>query len=90
VFACNDMMALGAVEAIRAANKTGSIRVVGFDAVEDARKAIRDGTMLGSVAQFPDEMGRLAVENAVHAVKGEPFEADAKVRIELITRENVK
>jgi ribose transport system substrate-binding protein len=90
LFACNDMMALGAVEAIRAANKTGSIRVVGFDAVEDARKAIRDGTMLGSVAQFPDEMGRLAVENAVHAIKGEPFEADAKVRIELITRENVK
>jgi ribose transport system substrate-binding protein len=90
LFACNDMMALGAVEAIRAANKTGSIRVVGFDAVEDARKAIRDGTILGSVAQFPDEMGRLAVENAVHAIRNEPFEADAKVRIELITKENVK
>ena len=90
LFACNDMMALGAIEAIRAAGKTGSIRVVGFDAVEDARKAIKDGTMLGSVAQFPDEMGRLAVENAVHAIKGEPVEADAKVRIELITKENVK
>jgi ribose transport system substrate-binding protein len=90
LFACNDMMALGAVEAIRAAGKTGSIRVVGFDAVEDARKAIKDGAMLGSVAQFPDDMGRLAVENAVHALKGEPVEADAKVRIELITKENVK
>ena len=90
LFACNDMMALGAVEAIRAAGKTGSIRVVGFDAVEDARKAIQEGTMLASVAQFPDEMGRLAVENAVHAIKGEPITADAKVRIELITKENVK
>jgi ribose transport system substrate-binding protein len=90
VFACNDMMALGAVEAIRAAGKTGSIRVIGFDAVEDARKAIGDGTMLASVAQFPDEMGRRAVENAVHAIRGEPVEADAKVRIELITKENVK
>jgi ribose transport system substrate-binding protein len=90
LFACNDMMALGAVEAIRVAGKTGSIRVVGFDAVEDARKAIKDGTMLGSVAQFPDEMGRLAVENAVHALKGEPVEADAKVRIELITKDNVQ
>lgn len=90
LFACNDMMALGATEAIRAAGKTGSIRVVGFDAVDDARKAIQDGTMLASVAQFPDEMGRLAVENAVHAVKGEPLTADAKVRIELITKENVK
>jgi ribose transport system substrate-binding protein len=90
LFACNDMMALGAVEAIRAAGKTGSIRVIGFDAVEDARKAIGDGTMLASVAQFPDEMGRRAVENAVHAIRGEPVEADAKVRIELITKENVK
>jgi ribose transport system substrate-binding protein len=90
LFACNDMMALGAAEAIRAAGKSGSIRIVGFDAVEDARKAIREGTMAGSVAQFPDEMGRIAVENAVHAIKGEPVTPDAKVRIELITRENVQ
>ena len=90
VFACNDMMALGAVEAIRAAGKTGSIRVVGFDAVDDARKAIQDGTMVASVAQFPDEMGRIAVENAVHAIRGEPIPPDAKVRIELITKENLK
>jgi len=87
VFACNDMMALGAVEAIRAAGRTGSIRVVGFDAVEDARKAIQDGTMVASVAQFPDEMGRVAVEHAVRAVRGEPVPADAKVRIELVTKQ---
>jgi ribose transport system substrate-binding protein len=90
LFACNDMMALGATEAIRAAGKAGSIRIVGFDAVDDARKAIREGTMVGSVAQFPDEMGRIAVENAVHAIKGEAVVPETKVRIELITRENVK
>jgi ribose transport system substrate-binding protein len=90
LFACNDMMALGAAEAIRAAGRAGSIRVVGFDAVEDARKAIQDGVMVGSVAQFPDEMGRMAVENALHAIKGEAVAPDAKVRIELITKENVK
>lgn len=86
VFACNDMMALGAVEAIRAAGKTGKIRVVGFDAVDDARKAINDGTMLASVAQFPDEMGRVAIENAVKALRGESVEPDVKVRIELVTK----
>lgn len=84
VFACNDMMALGAVEAIRAAGKTGKIRVIGFDAVEDARKAIADGTMIGSIAQFPDEMGRVAVETAAHVLRGEPVEKDVKVRIELV------
>jgi ribose transport system substrate-binding protein len=90
LFACNDMMALGAAEAIRASGRAGSIRIVGFDAVEDARRAIRDGVMAGSVAQFPDEMGRIAVENALHAIRGEAVPQEAKVRIELITRENVK
>jgi len=86
VFACNDMMALGAIEAIRAAGKTGAIRVIGFDAVDDARKAIQDGTMLASVAQFPGEMGRVAVENAVKTLRGEPVQPDVKVRIELVTK----
>jgi ribose transport system substrate-binding protein len=86
VFACNDMMALGAVEAIRAAGKTGTIKVVGFDAVEDARKAINEGTMLASVAQFPEDMGRAAIENAVKALRGEAVQPDVKVRIELVTK----
>ena len=61
LFACNDMMALGALEAIQAAGRTGKLRVIGFDAVDDARKAMTAGTMVASVAQFPAEMGRLAV-----------------------------
>ncbi|MGH9347528.1 MAG: sugar ABC transporter substrate-binding protein [Vicinamibacterales bacterium] len=87
VFACNDMMALGAIEAIATAGKTGQIRVLGFDAVEDARKAIAAGTMAATVAQFPDEMGRVAVESAVKAMRGEPVPAETSVRIGLVTRE---
>jgi ribose transport system substrate-binding protein len=86
LFACSDMMALGAVEAIAAAGKTGKIRVIGFDAVGDARQAIAAGTMLGSVAQFPSEMGRLAVEDALKLIRGEKPEAEQKVRIELVTK----
>ncbi len=86
VFACNDMMALGAIEAIAAAGKTGKIRVIGFDAVDDARKAIEAGTMAASVAQFPGEMGRMAVESAARVLKGETIEAEQRVRIELIKK----
>ena len=89
VFACNDMMALGAVEAIRAAGKTGKIRVVGFDAVEDARKAIAAGAMDGSVAQFPSEMGRIAVESAVKLIRHEAVPAEQATRLEMITKANV-
>jgi ribose transport system substrate-binding protein len=86
VFACNDMMALGAVEAIASAGRTGQIRVIGFDAVDDARKAIEAGTMDASIAQFPSEMGRLAVETAVRLVRGEKVPTDQRTKIGLVRR----
>ena len=89
VFACNDMMALGAVEAIAAAGRTGKVTVIGFDAVEDARKAIASGAMVASVAQFPSEMGRIAVESAAKLLRGEKPPADQRVRIELVTKDNL-
>jgi ribose transport system substrate-binding protein len=90
VFACSDLMALGAIEAIAAAGKTGKVRVIGFDALDDAKKAIAAGTMAASVAQFPSEMGRVAVESAVRVIRGETLPADITVKLELVTRDNVK
>ncbi|MDT5271884.1 MAG: ribose transport system substrate-binding protein [Acidobacteriota bacterium] len=88
VFACSDLMALGAVEAIAAAKKTGQITVVGFDATSEARDAILKGTVDASVAQSPAQMGALAVENAVKLLKGEQVNAEFVVPIKLITKEN--
>ena len=88
VFACSDLMALGAVEAIAAAKKTGQIAVVGFDASDEARKAVLNGTMDATVAQSPATMGAMAVENAYHLIKGEPVKEEYVVPIKLITKEN--
>ena len=88
VFACSDLMALGAVEAIAAAKKTGQITVVGFDASDEARKAVLSGTMDATVAQSPATMGAMAVENAYHLIKGEPVKEEFVVPIKLITKEN--
>ena len=88
VFACSDLMALGAVEAIAAAKKTGQIAVVGFDATSEARDAILKGSMDASVAQSPAQMGALAVENAVKLLKGEQVNPEFVVPIKLITKEN--
>jgi ribose transport system substrate-binding protein len=90
VFACSDLMALGAIEAIRSAGKTGSIKVIGFDALDDAKKAIAAGTMEASVAQFPSEMGKAAVESAVKVIRGETLPADINVKLALVTKDNVK
>ena len=89
LFACNDMMALGAIEAIKAAAKTSKIIVVGFDAVDDAKEAIRNGEMEGSVAQHPYEMGKIAIEKAYALINGESVEKYIPVKIELITKGNL-
>ena len=60
VFAHNDEMALGAVEAVAASGK--DIKIVGFDATDDAQKAVKDGKMAATVAQKPDKMGETAIE----------------------------
>lgn len=86
VFAASDLMALGAIEAIAAAGKSGRIRVVGFDALDDAKKAIEAGTMAATVAQFPYEMGKVAVESAVKILAGEKLPADIMVKLEMVTK----
>ena len=86
LFAASDLMALGAVEAIAVANRTGKIRVIGFDALDDARKAIEAGKMAASVAQSPYDMGRIAVESADKLIRGETVPADQKVPIVLVTK----
>ena len=84
IFAANDLMALGAIEAIAAAGKTGRITVVGFDALDEARAAVTKGTMAGTVAQDPAQMGRVSIEWAARVLKGETPPADIGVPIQII------
>lgn len=85
VFAHNDEMALGAVEAIGGKD----IIVAGFDATDDAIAAVKDGTMACTVAQKPDLMGATAVETAQSLMNGETVEKSMPVEVKLITKDNV-
>ena len=88
LFACSDLMALGAIEAIAAAGKTGKITVVGFDALPEAREAVQKGMMEATIAQSPMEMGAIAVESACRLLKHEAIAQNVSVNIQLVTREN--
>lgn len=83
VFAHNDEMALGAVQALNSAG-LNDVKVIGFDATDDAVKAVEDGTMAATVAQKPTEIGKLGVEAAVNHLKGETVEENIPVDLELI------
>ena len=86
VFAANDEMALGAVEAIYGAGK--NILVMGFDATDDAIAAIQEGRMAGTIAQQPALIGSTAVDNAVKLIGGEGIAPAIPVEVTLITAEN--
>ena len=64
--------------------------VVGFDAIPDALDNIRTGRLLGSVAQFPSEMGRLGVAYAVALLRdGVQPPPEVLTKVELIDRDNL-
>jgi ribose transport system substrate-binding protein len=88
LFGCSDLMALGAMEAIAAAGKTGKIVVVGFDAFSEARDAVNKGTMDATIAQSSYDMGKTAVENAWKLLKGEKIQEDISLKVDLVAKEN--
>ena len=85
VFAHNDEMILGAIQAAEAAGRTGIV-FVGFDAVDDAVQAVKDGKLAATVAQQPDLIGQLAVETALPHLAGTKVEAAIPVALSLVTK----
>ncbi|MEI0579922.1 D-ribose ABC transporter substrate-binding protein [Brachyspira pilosicoli] len=82
VFAHNDEMALGALEAVKAIGK--DIVIIGFDATDDAVLSVKEGDMKATVAQKPDLMGAIAVETALKIINGETVEKNIPVEVTLI------
>lgn len=87
VFAHNDEMALGAIKALEANNKKDVV-VVGFDATEDAVKAVKEGKMSATIAQKPEKIGEKGVEAADKIVRKEKVEK--YIPVELVVVENKK
>lgn len=88
IFAENDEMALGAIEALGA--KAGKdVKVFGFDGTEDGTAAIEKGTMNGTIAQQPEELGAKAVEQASALLKGESAQAEVPVEVVTVDSSNV-
>lgn len=85
IFAQNDEMALGAVQALAGKNK--KMLVVGFDGTPDGKKAVQDGQMAATVAQQPEEIGRLGVETAKKLVDKQTVDKSIAVPLKLLTKE---
>jgi ribose transport system substrate-binding protein len=70
VFAANDMMAIGAVKYLQENGKT-KVKVVGYDALDEAVAEINAGHMYATVDQQAAEQGYQGVVLALRMIKGE-------------------
>lgn len=86
VFAHNDAMILGAIEAAEQAGRAQDIVFVGYNAMADAVRAVEEGRLAATVAQQPEEMGHLSVETAVEQLRGGEIRDELTVGLAVITR----
>jgi len=70
IWAANDDMALGAIQALQAAGRT-DVKVVGIDAVPDAVKAVADGTMTATVSSDGPWQGGIGLAIGFCAATGQ-------------------
>lgn len=84
----NDMMALGAIRYLQEAKIKG-VKVAGYDALEEARQAMRAGLMAASVDQQAAQQGFMGVAYAVRMLKGEKLAADTLLNTQLVTAKDL-
>jgi inositol transport system substrate-binding protein len=65
IVAANDDMALGALEALKARNLVGKVKLIGFDALPEALGQIRAGNMTATIEQMPGGQVRGALQTLV-------------------------
>ncbi len=83
IFAANDEMAMGALEAVDEAGKTGQILITGLDANADARMAVDEGKLALTCDKNGYGQGYAGVKAAVEFLSGKTLEDNIIVDTEL-------
>lgn len=89
VYAANDEMALGALEAIEGSGRSKEIILIGCDAIDPAIDAIKNDKMQATIAESPFFLGKEGVYTALKHLKGQDTKKEVILNSELVTKENV-
>lgn len=89
LYAANDEMGLGALQAIQSADKI-DIKIVSNDGTEDALKAVKNGDLAGTMAVSPKAYGEKAIEIAIEVANDESQDDFIELPSEFISKDNVE
>jgi ribose transport system substrate-binding protein len=71
IYANNDTMAMGVLEAVRGAGKMGNVLVVGCDGTSEALASIKAGELSATVSNFPFYMSQIGLEMVLRLLSGQ-------------------
>jgi ribose transport system substrate-binding protein len=89
IFATNLFSAEGAASGLREAGRLGEVKIVGFDAGPKQVEDLKEGVVQALIAQQPAEIGKLGVQQAVAAIKGETTKPEIGTGFTTITKDNL-
>jgi ribose transport system substrate-binding protein len=89
IYTANDDVALGAMQAVLAANRTGATIVTGMNGVPPALRAVKEGKLAMTVELNPVEWGRLGVDVLATYLKGEKVEPRVFIKHVIVDKTNV-
>lgn len=89
VWAVNAEMGQGAIQAIEQNGFSGKVSVFDFDASSDDLAAIEDGTLTGTIAQYPNIQAETAIQCCLDALDGKELEEQTETQSKLITKDNL-
>ncbi len=91
ILAANDSMALGAVAAVKAADRTGEVQIVGFDNISAVQQAIRDGAILATADQHGDQLAVFGIKAALEMIADpDATPGDVETPVDLITADELQ
>jgi ribose transport system substrate-binding protein len=89
VFCANDMMAIGVIKYLQETGRK-KVLVASFDALDEAKNAIRHGQMAATVDQQAAQQGYMGVMTALKLLRNETVPEKVEVLAKLITANNLK
>ena len=81
----NDSMALGAVAALKAARREGTVLVAGFDNISAVKALIAAGDVVATADQHGDQLAVYGIEYALQILRGEARPQDKETPVDLVT-----
>lgn len=89
VIAANDEMSLGALEALKAANRADTVLMAGIDGTTEAKQYVKKGMFAITVLQDAKAQAKAAIDAALDILAGKQVEKEIFVPYKAITKENI-